>query len=277
MTCSPSVATILESLQPAKVSNRIRKIWPDVLLMRRELLTFRQIAEILGEHYKIKIDPRHLASVVGRISKKPPMAGANPVETKMPAAQDGRAKLRALDAKAHEAVPLIENRILLVRGQKVMLDTELAELYGVPTGRLNEAVKRNRVRFPEDFMFQLTRQEARELEALRSQNATLKRGQRRKYAPFVFTEHGIAMLSSVLNSERAIVVNIAIVRTFVRLRQMLATHEELAQRLELLEWRQDEQAARTQGKLNGAVVDRSEIAAAKRLAHQVKDEATHGA
>jgi phage regulator Rha-like protein len=150
------------------------------------------------------------------------------------------------DAQAEISSPLIENRILLVRGQKVMLDTELAELYGVPTGRLNEAVKRNRVRFPEDFMFQLTRQEARELEALRSQNATLKRGQHRKYTPFVFTEHGIAMLSSVLNSERAILVNIAIVRTFVRLRQILATHEELAQRLELLEWRQDEQAGKIQ-------------------------------
>ena len=102
----------------------------------------------------------------------------------------------------------IESRILLVRGQKVMLDSDLAELYGVPTGRLNEAVKRNRRRFPEDFMFQLTRREGREVERIRSQVAILKRGQHRKYAPYVFTEQGIAMLSSVLTSERAIAVNI---------------------------------------------------------------------
>jgi hypothetical protein len=138
-------------------------------------------------------------------------------------------------------VALIESRIFLIRGQKVLLDSDLATLYGVSSGRLNEAVKRNRERFPEDFMFQLTPDEGRELEALRSQFAILKRGQHRKYAPYAFTEQGVAMLSSVLRSPRAIEVNIAIMRTFVRLRQLLATHEELARRLEQLEWRQNEQ------------------------------------
>jgi phage regulator Rha-like protein len=118
-------------------------------------------------------------------------------------------------------VPLIESRILLIRGEKVLLDSDLAELYGVPTKVFNQAVKRNRRRFPDDFMFRLTLQEAREVESLRSQTVTLKRGQHRKYSPFVFTEQGIAMLSSVLNSERAILVNIAIIRTFVRLRRIL--------------------------------------------------------
>src|SRR5215471_20096978 len=140
----------------------------------------------------------------------------------------------------------IERRILLVRGQKVMLVSDLAELYGVPTGRLNEAVKRNWRRFPEDFMFQLTREEGREIERIRSQVAILKRGQHRKYAFYVFTEQGIAKLSSVLTSERAIAVNIAIVRTFVRLRQLLVTHEDLAHRLEKLEWQQAEQEGKVQ-------------------------------
>jgi phage regulator Rha-like protein len=140
----------------------------------------------------------------------------------------------------------IESRILLVRGQKVMLDSDLAELYGVPTKAFNQAVKRNQARFPKDFMFQLTLEEGRQLESLRSQSVTLKRGQHRKYAPYVFTEQGIAMLSSVLTSERAILVNIAIIRTFVRLRQILATHEELARRLDALEWRQNEQGQKIQ-------------------------------
>src|SRR6266849_10784845 len=117
----------------------------------------------------------------------------------------------------------IEKAILLIRGQKVMLDSDLAELYGVATKRLNEQVRRNRARFPKDFMFQLTGKEA---ESLRSQNATLKkgRGRHRKYAPYAFTEQGVAMLSSVLNSERAIEVNIAIMRAFVRLREILSSH-----------------------------------------------------
>ena len=111
-----------------------------------------------------------------------------------------------------------------------MLDADLAELYGVSTGRLNEQVSRNRKRFPEDFMFRLT---SDEYDALRSQIATLKtgRGQHRKYLPRVFTEHGVAMLSAVLRSQQAVEVSLAVVRTFVRLRQVLATNEELARKV----------------------------------------------
>ena len=115
-----------------------------------------------------------------------------------------------------------------------MLDSDLAELYEVPTKRLNEQVRRNAARFPPDFMFQLTPEET---DSLRSQIATLEsgRGQHRKYLPYAFTEQGVAMLSSVLNSEKAVQVNIAIMRAFVRLREMLATHRELAQKLKELE------------------------------------------
>jgi hypothetical protein len=138
-----------------------------------------------------------------------------------------------------EPAPLIESRIYLIRGQKVLLDSDLAILYQVETKVLNQAVRRNRDRFPEDFMFQLTRKEH---EALRSQIVTSNEGRGgRRYRPYVFTEQGVAMLSGVLTSPRAIEVNIAIMRTFVRLRQLLATHEELARRLEQLEWRQNEQ------------------------------------
>lgn len=106
-----------------------------------------------------------------------------------------------------------------------MLDLDLAELYGVPTKRLNERVSRNKKRFPEDFMFRLTRKET---EILRSQFATSRSGHGgRRYLPYAFTEQGVAMLSTVLNSEQAIEVNIAIMRAFVRLRQMLETNEEL--------------------------------------------------
>jgi hypothetical protein len=132
-------------------------------------------------------------------------------------------------------VDRIEKAILLVRGQKVMLDRVLAELYGVETGALNRAVKRNIQRFPEDFMFQITDEEA---ERLRCQAGISKRGRGgRRYLPYVFTEQGVAMLSSVLNSERAIEVNIAIMRVFVRLREMMATHKELAFKLVELEER----------------------------------------
>ena len=120
-----------------------------------------------------------------------------------------------------------------------MLDSDLAELYGVPTRRLNEQVRRNCSRFPRDFMFQLTTEETT---ALRSQIATSKTGRGgRRYAPLVFTEHGVAMLSSVLNSERAIQVNIAIMRAFVQLREMLATHKNLAKKLDALEKKYDAQ------------------------------------
>jgi len=125
----------------------------------------------------------------------------------------------------------IERRIFVIRGQKVMLDRDLAQLYGVSTGRFNEQVKRNIRRFPEDFMFQLTKDE---LEILISQFAISRWGGIRKL-PYAFTEQGVAMLSSVLNSERAIHVNIAIMRAFVRLKQVLATHKELAEKLKELE------------------------------------------
>ena len=122
-------------------------------------------------------------------------------------------------------VQLIERRIYLIRGQKVMIDTDLAELYGVPTFRLNEAVKRNKKRFPEDFMFQLTKEEE---ESLTSQIAISKTGRGgRRTRPYAFTEQGVDMLSSVLRSKRAIEVNIAIMRAFVKLRQILETNEEL--------------------------------------------------
>jgi hypothetical protein len=176
---------------------------------------------------------------------------------------------------------LIERRIYLIRGQKVMLDSDLAELYGLPTKRLNERVKRNLKRFPEDFMLRLTDEEIESLrsqiatsneegetsrsqfaiskddgEDLRSQSVTsnaegeslgsqsviskIGRGGRR-YAPYVFTEQGVAMLSSVLNSGRAIEVNIGIMRAFVRLRELLATHKDLARKLEEMEAKYDAQ------------------------------------
>jgi hypothetical protein len=132
----------------------------------------------------------------------------------------------------------IETAILLIRGQKVMLDRDLAELYGVETRVLKQAVRRNIKRFPRDFMFELTRQEN---QSLRSQNVTLKRGQHSKYLPFAFTEQGVAMLSSVLNSQRAIDVNIEIMRAFVRLRQMLSAHKDLGRKLAALEKKYDDQ------------------------------------
>jgi hypothetical protein len=134
----------------------------------------------------------------------------------------------------------IEPRILVVRGQRVMIDSDLAALYGVPTKALNQAVKRNLDRFPEDFMFVLSQ---RELEIWRSQivtsNPTVKMGLRRP--PLAFTEQGVAMLSSVLRSKRAIAANVAIMRAFVRMREALATHKELAKKLAELERRIDSQ------------------------------------
>ncbi len=128
---------------------------------------------------------------------------------------------------------IIESKILLIRGRKVMLDRDLAGLYGVETKAINQAVKRNSQRFPDDFMFRLSAEEARLLS--RSQFVTLKKGQNIKYLPYVFTENGVAMLSSVLNSERAIQVNIQIMRAFVKLRELLVTHKDLANKLEELE------------------------------------------
>ena len=129
---------------------------------------------------------------------------------------------------------MIERRIYLIRGQKVMLDADLAELYQVETRVFNQAVRRNSERFPNDFMFQLTEEEA---SALRSQNVTLESGRGRysKFAPLAFTEHGVAMLSSVLRSTRAVQMNILIIRAFIKLRDMLATHKDLAIRMDKLE------------------------------------------
>lgn len=133
---------------------------------------------------------------------------------------------------------MIEKSIYFIRKHKVMLDADLAELYGVKTGVLNQAVKRNVARFPAEFMFQLSEAE---YELLRSQNVILKkgRGMHRKYHPFAFTEQGVAMLSSVLRSERAVQVNIEIMRAFVRLREMLSSHRDLARKLNALEKRYD--------------------------------------
>jgi len=133
----------------------------------------------------------------------------------------------------------IERAILALRGGRVMLDADLAALYGVPVKSLNQAVKRNLDRFPADFMFQLAPAEFRRL---RSQSVTAKTGRGgRRTAPYVFTEQGIAMLSSVLRSDRAVRVNIEIMRTFVRLRQMLQANADLARKLAALERRYDEQ------------------------------------
>ena len=128
----------------------------------------------------------------------------------------------------------IENRIYMIRGQKVMLDRDLAGLYEVETKQLKRQVKRNFERFPEDFMFQLT---GDEYGRLRYQFGTLKRGEHSKYLPYAFTEQGIAMLSSVLCSRKAVLVNIQIMRAFVRIKQSLYAHKELALKLDLLEER----------------------------------------
>ncbi len=133
---------------------------------------------------------------------------------------------------------IIQNKIIILRGQKVMLDRDLAELYSVETKIFNQAVRRNIERFPEDFMFQLTE---REYASLRSQIVTLKRGQHSKYLPYAFTEHGILMLSSVLNSPRAVQVNIQIMRMFVKLREMLASHANLKKKIEVMEKKYDGQ------------------------------------
>jgi hypothetical protein len=129
-------------------------------------------------------------------------------------------------------IELIGQRIYLIRGQKVMLDSDLAALYRVPTFRLNEGVKRNVGRFPEDFMFRLAKEEAL---GLTSQFAMSKRRGGRRTLPYAFTEHGVAMLSSVLNSERAVQMNILIIRSFVQLRQVLASHRDLARKIERME------------------------------------------
>lgn len=127
----------------------------------------------------------------------------------------------------------VESKIVILRHQKVILDNDLAQLYGVPVKRLNEQVKRNRERFPEDFMFQLSKKEH---EILRSHFATSSRAHGgRRYAPFAFTEHGAVMVATVLNSKKAIETSVLVVRAFVRLRKMLATNRQLAEKIAELE------------------------------------------
>ena len=140
-------------------------------------------------------------------------------------------------------VEIIERKIYLVRGIKVMLDSDLARLYEIETFNLNKAVKRNLDRFPRDFMFQLNN---KEFESLRFQDGISKSRGGRRYLPYVFTEHGVAMLSSVLNSKRAVQVNIAIVRAFIKLRELLATHKDLILEIEKIKKEQKGQNQKIQ-------------------------------
>jgi hypothetical protein len=133
------------------------------------------------------------------------------------------------------AIP-VESRIFVLRQQKVILDRDLAELYGVPVKRLNEQVKRNSERFPDDFMFQLTKLEEADLQ---SQASTKPGRGGRRYAPYAFTEHGAIMAATVLNSERAVEMSVFVVRAFVRLREMLSTNQQLAGKIDELEQRLD--------------------------------------
>ncbi|MBZ5513825.1 MAG: ORF6N domain-containing protein [Acidobacteriia bacterium] len=148
--------------------------------------------------------------------------------------------LKSQNATSIVAIPAehIEGRILVIRGQRVMLSSHLAELYEVQPRVLIQAVKRNSSRFPKDFMFQLSRNE---FANLKSQFVTSSWGGIRRATPYAFTEQGVAMLSSVLRSERAVQVNIAIMRAFVKLREMLASHRDLARKLEEMEKKYDAQ------------------------------------
>jgi ORF6N domain len=137
----------------------------------------------------------------------------------------------------HALIPVevITGKIFILRGHRVMLDRDLAEVYGAATRALNQAVKRNQARFPEDFMFRLTPREANAVLGSRSQIVILKPGQNIKYLPYVFTEHGVVMLANVLKSAVAIRASIQVVRAFVHLRQFLATNHQLARKIEALE------------------------------------------
>src|SRR5205823_1434793 len=139
----------------------------------------------------------------------------------------------------HALIPVevITGKIFMLRGHRVMLDRDLAELYGTATRALNQAVKRNQARFPEDFMFRLTPREANAVLSSRSQIVILKRGENIKYLPYVFTEHGVVMLANVLKSAIAIRASIQVVRAFIHLRRLLATNQQLARKIELLEKR----------------------------------------
>jgi len=132
-------------------------------------------------------------------------------------------------------VETIESKILLIRGQRVILDGDLAKIYGAPTKRLNEQVNRNAARFPADFVFRLNREEVAELLRSRPQSATLKRGQNIKYLPYAFTEHGAIMAANVLNNPQAVRISVFVVRAFIRMRQVFSGNRELAEKLKRLE------------------------------------------
>lgn len=146
---------------------------------------------------------------------------------------------RNMTSKSRKHFPAIHIDALIstVRGERVILDTDLAAIYGVPTFRFNEAVKRNRHRFPEDFRFQLTQEEWKTIQALRSQNAILNsgRGKHRKYLPHAFTEHGAVMAANILNSQRAVQMSIFVVRAFIKMRETFATNKALMEKLNELE------------------------------------------
>ena len=150
-------------------------------------------------------------------------------------------KVAKCDLEEHSVDPVdsVKQQIFIVRGQRVMLDRDLAQLYGVTTKRLNQQFRRNRNRFPEDFAFRLTLQEAKEVTVLRLQNATLKRGQHIKHPPQVFTEHGAIMLASVLNSPIAVQASVYVVRAFVQMRPMAAEYAKLFRRIDELEQKCD--------------------------------------
>ena len=145
---------------------------------------------------------------------------------------DGECVMSEKDEGSVVSYEAIQGMIFIIRGKKVMFDRDLAKLYGVETKQLKRAVRRNIERFPDDFMFQLS---GEEFDSLRCHFGTLKRGAHAKYLSYVFTEQGVAMLSSVLNSKRAIQVNIAIMRVFTKLRDLVSTHKELAQKMAELE------------------------------------------
>ena len=138
-------------------------------------------------------------------------------------------------SKLPVTVEQIDGMIHTIRGVRVMLDRDLAKIYGVPTKAFNQAVKRNRQRFPEDFMFRLTQEEAKALQAPRSQIVTLKRGQNIKYLPYAFTEYGALMAANILNSTRAVQMSIFVVRAFAKMREALRGTPELARKLAALE------------------------------------------
>ena len=158
---------------------------------------------------------------------------------------------------------IIETKILVIRGKKVMLDRDLARLYGVPTGRLNEQVKRNFKRFPDDFIFQLSKEEMTNWISQFAISNSIKMGLRKR--PYAFTENGVAMLSSVLNSERAIEVNIRIMRVFTKIREIMIRHQDLQKRIDQMEQKYDKQIMTIFEVLKQLLIKPTEI----QLKHQI--------